>query len=98
MKGEDIKVFGLYRLYWNSGGFSLASVGGLHNGTRWFAPANWTSPDPGGVVCCDWDKIERAELVEAIGDRPQPQAAIDAEKRAQEEMQRDMERALRGRL
>lgn len=34
---------GVYRIYWVGGGTSVASVGQLHNGARWIAPANWTT-------------------------------------------------------
>lgn len=34
---------GLYRIYWKSGGCSLASVGSMPNGDRWIAPTNWVS-------------------------------------------------------
>ncbi len=33
---------GLYKIYWFSGGSSLAAIGSLHDGTRWIAPCNWT--------------------------------------------------------
>lgn len=36
---------GLYKLWWKSGGISLASVGLTHDGARWYAPTNWTSGD-----------------------------------------------------
>lgn len=34
--------FGLYEIFWESGGSSLASVGNMSNGDRWIAPTNWT--------------------------------------------------------
>ena len=37
--------FGLYEVFWNSGGSSVASVGGLHNGDRYFYPSNWTAEE-----------------------------------------------------
>ena len=36
---------GLYRIFWHSGGSSVAAVGSLYDGTRWVAPTNWTSLD-----------------------------------------------------
>lgn len=43
--------FGAYRVYWKSGGNSLATVGNMHDGTRWIAPTNWTSAeDPTGRI------------------------------------------------
>lgn len=34
---------GLYRIYWDSGGSSLAAVGNSPDGRRWMAPINWVS-------------------------------------------------------
>ena len=57
---------GLYRLDWKSGGHSLAAVGSLHSGARWYAPTNWTSPDKiKGVVSADWRPVLRAQLLVA---------------------------------
>lgn len=53
---------GLYKLYWNSGGFSLAAVGMLHDGTKWFAPTNWTA-ELYFVTSTDWRKVKKAELI-----------------------------------
>ena len=38
---DDIP-FGLYEIFWKSGGSSLASVGNMYDGIRWIAPINWT--------------------------------------------------------
>ena len=54
---------GLYRLHWDDGGFSLAAVGILHDGTRWFAPVNWTSATASGVASTRWDTVMRAEPI-----------------------------------
>lgn len=35
---------GVYRIWWKSGGSSVASIGNDYNGNRWMAPANWTCP------------------------------------------------------
>ena len=46
-------ALGLYRIYWKSGGYSLASVGYTYNGTRWIAPSNWisgTDKDPDSLT------------------------------------------------
>lgn len=32
---------GLFKLFWKSGGASLAAVGSDREGNRWFAPTNW---------------------------------------------------------
>lgn len=49
---------GLYWLTWKTGGNSLAAVGSLHDGTRWFAPTNWTSKTPEGIACTKWRCVE----------------------------------------
>lgn len=61
---------GVYRLYWTEdegGGSSLAVVGSMYSGKRWFACANWTGRDSKGIPGSDnaryWAKIERAELI-----------------------------------
>lgn len=54
---------GIYRLYWKDGGSSLASVGGLHDGTRWFAPINWTSKAPDGIASTKWVYVEYVHKV-----------------------------------
>lgn len=48
---------GLYILHWKGGGSSLAAVGSLHDGRRWFAPVNWTSKDPTGIASTDWRTV-----------------------------------------
>lgn len=60
---------GVYRLYWKSGGSSVAAVGMLYDGAKWYAPANWTlgavDADRAHLTGTDWSRIERAELIEA---------------------------------
>jgi hypothetical protein len=57
---------GIYRLYWYSGGSSLASVGSCYDGTRWYAPINWISGDAKDphpkhplVAAIDWSYVDR---------------------------------------
>lgn len=52
---------GLYRIYWKSGGMSEASVGSLHDGTRWFAPTNWVGKDTTGIASTDWRSVNYIE-------------------------------------
>jgi hypothetical protein len=52
---------GIYRLYWVDGGSSRAAVGMLYDGTRWFAPSNWTNQLASGVVSTDWSLVARIE-------------------------------------
>lgn len=51
---------GLYRVYWKSGGTSLAAIGVTYDGGRWLAPINWTKPS---IVFTEWDRIDKLERV-----------------------------------
>ncbi len=51
---------GLYRLFWKSGGSSLAAVGRNHYGDTWYAPTNWVTPI--GVY---WEDVSRVEAIVA---------------------------------
>lgn len=67
---------GLYRIHWDEGDTSLAAVGQCHDGSRWFAPVNWTcafpdQPTPGSwpiarVATTDWDMVVRVEKIAAL--------------------------------
>ncbi len=65
-KNESQKLpHGLYRLCWESGGSSLVAVGSLHDGTRWYAPTNWTSETSKKVIgSTDWERVVRVEKIE----------------------------------
>jgi hypothetical protein len=56
---ERYLPLGLYRVFWVSGGSSLASIGMTHTGVRWFAPINWTTRDESKplVASTAWDKV-----------------------------------------
>lgn len=58
---------GLYRIFWESGGTSVAAVGGLYDGTRWLAPTNWTTGpecnNPTTTLEEHIDLIVRMELI-----------------------------------
>jgi len=56
--GQRVK-HGLYKIFWNDGGFSYASVGSDREGKRWFAATNWVS-GPG----FDWSRVDRVERIE----------------------------------
>lgn len=58
-KAIDRLPIGVYRLHWKSGGTSVAAVGCLASGEKWFAPANWISGPS-----TDWTKVESVELIE----------------------------------
>ena len=68
MTTEEVQKLshGVYRLYWSARTYSLASVGSLYNGDRWFACANWTSEDNLGIVVSgsDWEHVKKAVLIE----------------------------------
>lgn len=55
---------GLYRLYWHGGRSSLACVGSLSNGDRWFACANRTSDAPTGIASIGWLDVGEAILID----------------------------------
>lgn len=59
---------GVYCLFWKGGGSSVASVGSLHDGSRWFAPSNWTSAVPTGIASTDWRRVNHTVLIEDQGD------------------------------
>ena len=50
---------GLYRVFWKSGGSSLAAVGMDYVGNRWLAPTNWVTPSPAG----HWRLVDRVERI-----------------------------------
>lgn len=50
---------GLYKLFWKSGGWSLASVGQDESGNKWIAPTNWITPSATDY----WTKISRVEQI-----------------------------------
>jgi hypothetical protein len=55
---------GLYRVYWRTGGISLAAMGQNANGLRWIAPANWLAP-PDAEKCQAYFRhhISKMELI-----------------------------------
>ena len=62
---------GVYRFHWKSGGTSVAVVGHLHDGERWFACSNWTAENPTnedvtGLVMYGskwWSEVRKVELI-----------------------------------
>ena len=58
---------GLYKIYWKDGGRSMASVGSLHSGKRWFAPTNWTSKDHNIASSC-WNKVKDVKCIMSNAD------------------------------
>ena len=66
-KREAAKLrLGLYRIFWKEGGrSSVASVGVTYDGTRWFAPANWTaaSTDNPLIASTKWRMVERVTFL-----------------------------------
>lgn len=43
---------GIYQIFWDSGGYSLASVGVTRTGGKWLAPINWVAADNEGHTWC----------------------------------------------
>lgn len=56
---------GLYEITWKSGGASLAAIGQLQDGARWFAPCNWSASDVAFAGCTAWRMVESVKLVKA---------------------------------
>ena len=56
----------VYILYWKSGGSSLAAVGSLINGDRWFAPINWVAGNAGGIASTDWHMVKNVYYFDNI--------------------------------
>lgn len=55
---------GLYKIFWNEGGYSFASVGNTPDGKAWLAPTNWIN------VCSEftsgqktWRMVKKVELI-----------------------------------
>jgi len=67
VKIADVKKLphGLYKVYWKTGGMSLASVGSTPNGNRWLAPTNWvrllSDNDNANIV---WRGVFRVEHIQ----------------------------------
>ncbi len=59
MKTIQGLAHGIYEIYWNEGGSSLASVGYLSNGDNWFAPCNWIDD----YKCKDWTLVKAYKLL-----------------------------------
>lgn len=77
---------GLHRIYWKSGGTSIAAIGMLSDGRRWIAPCNWVSPsiEP---TSGSWVEIDRTDLLVPYPEPsdPAPDAtasAVEAEREA----------------
>ena len=59
MKLESVPGPGLYRVWWSTGGHSVAAVGMRSDGGLWLAPTNWISPDEDP----DWDDVLKLDLI-----------------------------------
>ena len=73
MKREDFEKLphGLYYVWWDSGGCSLAALGSTKSGSRWLAPTNWinTSVQDGmtdgtiqGIYMMKRIEVERVDI------------------------------------
>lgn len=80
MNGAEIPGPGLYRIWWDEGGSSLAAVGVTSDGKRWLAPINWVAPQSPA----DWSRVLRADRIE-VGDGPDsPAGWVDHIRRARD--------------
>jgi hypothetical protein len=67
--GRDMLTcdLGIYRIFWKSGGSSVASIGMTYSGKRWVAPSNWTNGsddvDPTGRLDKMLKDIEKITLI-----------------------------------
>lgn len=55
---DELRV-GIYRVFWESGGYSITSVGVTRNGGRWLAPTNWVAPTVEQDIWSGIIKVER---------------------------------------
>jgi hypothetical protein len=55
---------GCYRIFWKSGGYSIAAVGSLPDGTRWMAPTNWVgfTLDKDQMIS-SWEEVSHVEFI-----------------------------------
>jgi hypothetical protein len=58
-----VEKLGLYRIWWKSGGYSLAAVGMGSDGRRWLAPTNWVGPSNNP----DWSAVLKGDLIMTRG-------------------------------
>ncbi len=57
-------VPGIYKIYWDTGGFSIAAVGiNSKNGKNWLAPTNWCSFSSDDPLVDTWDPVTQVELI-----------------------------------
>ena len=71
MKTKDFRKLelGAYRIYWKSGGSSIATIGMTWDGGRWIAPSNWISPASWEKDVSDTiRKISSVSLIESSND------------------------------
>lgn len=57
---------GLYRVYWKSGGTSVAAIGQTSDGTKWVAPTNWTGLPDGAGLCTGPAVINYASEIKKV--------------------------------
>ena len=68
MRKAEVRTLphGLYKIHWESGDQSLASVGSMPNGDRWMAPTNWGWPS---AARKHWKAVKTVEYLYTIEDR-----------------------------
>ena len=60
---------GIYRIYWNDGGMSVAAIGVDEFGKNWVAPTNWLRPFHQANQYKLWEGIYRVELITTQNDQ-----------------------------
>lgn len=66
-KVKKLKL-GLYKIFWNSGGYSFAAVGQTYNGEAWLAPTNWVNVCSGFTAGQKtWRMVKKVELIVGNG-------------------------------
>jgi hypothetical protein len=71
MKIRDFRKLelGAYKIYWKSGGSSIATIGMTWDGGRWIAPSNWIQPVSWEKDVADTiRKISSVTLIETSND------------------------------
>lgn len=80
MTNEEAKALplGLYLLTWETGGESLAAVGQLYDGARWYAPVNWTTGHAGErfEASSAWGHVKGALRLGFPRDRGRARSAV----------------------
>jgi hypothetical protein len=82
---------GIYKLYWKSGGYSIATVGMASDGRRWMAPVNWCgAPLDSDIHWLDVESVDLVVTVATIADST-PRMLRDSETMTRPDIDRKIE-------